>query len=142
MRAKQPDSLEPVYETLLARATDGEYERRRERMFGIPCSAEPPAVGTAEPGLGGVPQGAEHPADPDRELVEEICGVFYGNTEDAREFVRRARVMQPVEITQMVNEWVKARKISEKSRKSRLYKPLHNHGIYPCALSNWNAQVK
>lgn len=79
---------------------------------------------------------------PDEEWIDELLSCFMGIKENALEFVKAARRLQPKQITSLVNTWVAQRKISELSCKRDLWKPLHAHGIYPCSESNWNSQVK
>lgn len=79
---------------------------------------------------------------PDEEWIDELLSCFMGIKENALEFVKTARRLQPKQITSLVNAWVAQRKISTLSCKRDLWKPLHAHGIYPCSESNWNSQVK
>lgn len=78
----------------------------------------------------------------EEEWIDELLSCFMGIKENALEFVKTARRLQPKQITNLVNAWVAQRKISELSCKRDLWKPLHAHGIYPCSESNWNSQVR
>ena len=80
-------------------------------------------------------------SSPDEAWIDEIVSSFMGDRTNALEFVRMARNLQPKQITGMVNAWLLQKKISELSFNSPLWKPLHEHGIYPRGLSNWNDQV-
>lgn len=80
--------------------------------------------------------------DADEALAGELISCFMGIKENALEFVKTARRLQPKQITSLVNTWVAQRKISTLSCKRDLWKPLHAHGIYTCSESNWNSQVK
>ncbi len=86
---------------------------------------------------------AEHPADPDRELVDQICWVFYDNEDKAREFVRRARAAKnQTGITWLAAKWVMDGAINGEFCGRGLYEPLSTHGIYTCTESNWNTQIR
>lgn len=78
---------------------------------------------------------------PDEEWIDEITSCFFGIKEDALEFVRMAKNMKPKQITDLVNKWLMEGKISKKSFKRDLWKPLHKHGVYKCTETNWNVQV-
>ncbi len=75
------------------------------------------------------------------DIVEKLAPCFYGNEKDAREFLAAIRGMQPVQITALVNDWVKERKISDRSKKRPLWKVLHNAGLYDRTDRTWNSQV-
>ena len=78
----------------------------------------------------------------DDSLVDEISGCFFGIIEDAREFVRLVRaVKRPTEITNLVNAWIKMKKISSGSCHRDLWRPLHEHGLYKPSETNWNRLV-
>lgn len=78
---------------------------------------------------------------PDEEWIDEIVSCFFGIKENALEFVRMARNLKPKQITDLVNGWLVNHKISDKSFKRDLWKPLHEHGIYNHTETNWNNQV-
>lgn len=74
--------------------------------------------------------------------IEEILNSFYSDKESALEFVRTIKNMKPVQITALVNDWVKQGKISKLSCGRDLWKPLHKHGLYMPSETNWNKQVR
>lgn len=77
----------------------------------------------------------------DEDWIGEILLCFMGDKANALEFVRLARMLKPAQITNLVNAWLVEKKISDISYNRDLWKPLHNHGIYPCTESCWNSQV-
>lgn len=88
-------------------------------------------------------------ADKREELTEEqidtvarLKPIFYGNEEEARDFLLRVQDMKAVQITTLVNTLVSERKISDMSRHRELYTVLSDCGIYDKSESNWNQQVK
>ena len=84
---------------------------------------------------------AQATASTDEAWTDELVGCFMGDRAAALEFVRMARHLQPKQITELVNAWVKQRKISELSSRRNLWRPLHEHGIYTRSESNWNRQI-
>ena len=68
----------------------------------------------------------------DEDWIGEILLCFMGDKANALEFVRLARMLKPAQITNLVNAWLVEKKISDISYNRDLWKPLHNHGIYPC----------
>ena len=78
----------------------------------------------------------------DEAWIDELVSCFMGDRGAALEFVRMARCLQPKQITELVNAWVKQRKISELSCRRDLWRPLHEHGVYACSESNWNSQMR
>jgi hypothetical protein len=89
------------------------------------------------------------PAQPSAELdeqqkdvVERLRPIFYGQIDDAKAFLVSIQGMKPTQIIDKVNQLVKAKKISEMSKHRDLWKVLHDCGIYDKSESNWNQQVK
>jgi hypothetical protein len=89
------------------------------------------------------------PAQPSAELdeqqkdvVERLRPIFYGQIDDAKAFLVSIQGMKPTQIIDKVNQLVKAKKISEVSKHRDLWKVLHDCGIYDKSESNWNQQVK
>lgn len=78
---------------------------------------------------------------PDEDWIGEIVPCFMGVKANALEFVNMARNMKPIQITALVNAWLVAKKISTISYRRALWKPLHEHGLYPRSESCWNDQV-
>jgi len=89
------------------------------------------------------------PAQPSAELdeqqkdvVERLRPIFYGQIDDAKAFLVSIQGMKPTQIIDKVNQLVKTKKISEMSKHRDLWKVLHDCGIYDKSESNWNQQVK
>lgn len=81
-------------------------------------------------------------SSPDEEWIDEVVNCFMGDRENALEFMRMARCLLPRQITELVNAWVKQRKISKLSCNRNLWRPLYEHGVYTCSESNWNNQIR
>ena len=64
-----------------------------------------------------------------KEIVAKLSPIFFNDD------------MKPKQITDMVNKLVRARIISEMSRKRELWSVLHDYGLYEKSESNWNSQV-
>lgn len=76
------------------------------------------------------------------EIVGKLKHIFYGDEEAARQFLHDVRDMKPTYITNLVNQLVKERKISDASKKHDLWEVLNSYGIYTKTESNWNMQVR
>ena len=77
-----------------------------------------------------------------QEIVDKLKPIFYGDEENAKEFLMSIKGMKPTLITQKVNQLVKDKVISDISCKRDLWKVLHECGLYDKSESNWNQQVK
>ena len=77
-----------------------------------------------------------------QDVVEKLKPMFYGQIEDAKAFLVSIQGMKPTQITNMVNQLVDEKKISDMSRHRDLWKVLHEAGLYQPSESNWNQQVK
>ena len=75
-------------------------------------------------------------------IVMQLLPMFYGNEDNAKEFIGSIQGMKGKQITDMVNMLITEKKLSELSCHRDLYKVLHNAGIYDKSESNWNMQVK
>ena len=91
----------------------------------------------------------QNPVQPSTELdeqqqdvVEKLKPMFYGQIEDAKDFLMSIQGMKPTQITDKVNQLVSEKKISDLSKHRDLWKVLHDCGIYDKSESNWNQQVK
>lgn len=73
--------------------------------------------------------------------IGEILNSFYSDKERALEFVRTIENMKPTQVTALVNEWLRQKKISPCSCHRDLWRPLHEHGLYEPSESNWNRLV-
>ena len=78
------------------------------------------------------------------DLVERLKTIFYNNEEDVRLFLKEIAGMKPNDITDMVNQWVKDKRISDygSSRKGDLWKILHEAKLYSRTIQNWNRRVQ
>ena len=89
-----------------------------------------------------VSEGIETPRD-DAELVEKLKPIFYNNEADVRLFLKEISGMKPGDITDLLNRWVKDKRISDYgySRKGVLWEILNKAGLYPKSRQNWNRRV-
>ena len=74
---------------------------------------------------------------------QSLLPIFYNNKEDVRIFLEMIKGMAPNDITDLVNRWVKERRISDygNSRKGDLWAILYDAGLYPKSRQNWNRRV-
>ena len=79
----------------------------------------------------------------DTELIEKLKPIFYNNEENVRLFLKEISGMKPGDITDLVNRWVKDKRISDYgySRKGVLWKILYEAGLYAKSRQNWNRRV-
>jgi hypothetical protein len=79
----------------------------------------------------------------DEELVTNLMPIFYNNKEDVRRFLKEIRGMAQENITDLVNRWVKEKRISDygNSRKGVLWGILNKVGLYTRSKQNWNGRV-
>lgn len=77
------------------------------------------------------------------DLVQDLKPLFYNNEDDVRLFLKEISGMQPNDITDLVNTWVKDQRISNygNSRKGDLWKILYEAKLYPRTIQNWNRRV-
>lgn len=78
----------------------------------------------------------------DEMIIELLSPIFYSNNEDAREFLQKIKNMSDTEITDTVFEWVKVRKISDRSYKRDLCRILQAAKLYRSTESNWNTALR
>ncbi|MCR4995195.1 MAG: hypothetical protein K6A32_07495 [Bacteroidales bacterium] len=80
----------------------------------------------------------------DEELVAKLKPIFYNKEEEVWQFLKEIRGMAPPDITDLVNRWVKDKRISSygNSRKGWLWGLLHDAGLYLRSNKNWNERVK
>ena len=76
-----------------------------------------------------------------KEIVAKLKPIFYNDEEEANNFLSDILRMKAKQITDRVNQLVRARMISEMSRKRELWMVLHDYGLYDKSESNWNSQV-
>ena len=79
----------------------------------------------------------------DNEVVEQLKPLFFGNEEEARQFLNEIEGMAPNDITDLVNRWVTDKRISDygNSRKGVLWEILNDAGLYTKSRQNWNRRV-
>ena len=77
----------------------------------------------------------------DEALAGKLAPVFFGNRELVAEFLGRIKGAKPTQITELVKRMVKERKISDASCHKDLWQLLHDAGLYPPTLANWNSQI-
>lgn len=80
----------------------------------------------------------------DDALVEQLKPLFFNNEKDVRLFLNMISGMAQEGITDVVNQWVKEKRISDhgNSRKGVLWDILHKAGLYKRTKANWNGRVK
>ena len=86
----------------------------------------------------------EPEVEPNVDLVEKLKPLFYNNKAEVRLFLKEISGMKPNSITDLVNIWVKDKKISDygSSRKGDLWKILHEAKLYSRTIQNWNRRVQ
>ena len=77
----------------------------------------------------------------ERDLILQLAPIFYGNTEDARDFLLLARGQKPSDITMLVTLWVRDKRICSANCHRKLWTILHEAGIYTATESNWNMHL-
>lgn len=114
----------------------------------LPGFACPPPVRSAiGEGVDTPAKGVVNPVAENKEKKEYDCFIkllakcFYDDASVAKEFIDEIRPMKPRQVTMLVNQWVRAKKISDSSCHRELWKLLHENGYYKCSESNWNNQV-
>ena len=81
-------------------------------------------------------------SEKDEEITNLLKPMFFGSEEEAKTFLVSIQGMKATQITDMVNQLVADKKISDLSKHRDLWKVLHDCGIYERSESNWNMQVK
>lgn len=79
----------------------------------------------------------------DGDLIEKLKPIFYNNEEDVKLFLKEISGMKPGDITDLVNRWVKEKRISDYgySRKGTLWEILNEAGLYTKSRQNWCKRV-
>ena len=82
-------------------------------------------------------------AEPTPCVIEKLKPIFYNNETDVKEFLKEISGMQPNNITDLVNTWVKDQRISNygNSRKGVLWEILNDAGLYTKSRQNWCRRV-
>lgn len=83
------------------------------------------------------------PETTDLGMVEDLKPLFYNNEDNVRRFLKEIDGMSPNDITDLVNQWVKDKRISDygNSRKGVLWGILNEAGLYTKSRQNWNRRV-
>ena len=78
------------------------------------------------------------------ELVSQLMPIFFSDNERIEIFLSLIRNVRPNVVTDVVNDYVKNKWISNygNSHKGVLWKILHDAGLYKPSKSNWNNMVK
>ena len=76
-------------------------------------------------------------------LTKRLKPIFYNNEDDVETFLKEIKGMPPNDITDLVNRWVKEKRISNygNSRKGDLWTMLNDAGLYTKSRQNWNRRV-
>ena len=79
----------------------------------------------------------------DNDTVQKLKPLFYNNEDNVKRFLKEIDSMPPNNITDLVNQWVKDKLISDygNSRKGELWKILHDAKLYSRTIQNWNRRV-
>ena len=82
-------------------------------------------------------------SEPSGELIARLKPIFYNNEDDARLFLKEINGMKPGDITDLVNTWVRDKRISNdgNSRKGVLWEILNDVGLYSRSRQNWCRRV-
>ena len=85
----------------------------------------------------------EEQEEKDNDLAERLKPLFYNNKDDVKVFLTEIIGMKPNDITDLVNRWVKDKRISDYgySRKGVLWGILYDAGLYTKSRQNWNRRV-
>ena len=77
------------------------------------------------------------------DLTKRLKPIFYNNEDDVEMFLKEIKGMSTNDITDLVNRWVKEKRISEYgySRKGDLWTMLNDAGLYKKSRQNWNRRV-
>lgn len=79
----------------------------------------------------------------EEEMKEKLMPIFYNNEDDVEVFLKEIKGMSPNDITDLVNRWVKEKRISDygNSRKGDLWTMLNDAGLYTKSRQNWCRRV-
>ena len=78
-----------------------------------------------------------------KDSIEELKPLFYNNEADVKIFLKEIDGMPPNDITDLVNQWVQEKRISDygNSRKGTLWEILKDAGLYNKSRQNWCRRV-
>lgn len=79
----------------------------------------------------------------DVEVAERLKPIFYNKEDEVMTFLSEIKGMPAGDITDLVNRWVRDKRISDygNSRKGSLWEILHEAGLYTKSRQNWNRRV-
>ena len=79
----------------------------------------------------------------EEEVMEKLMPIFYNNEADVQLFLKEIVGMKPNNITDLVNMWVRDKRISDygNSRKGVLWEILYDAGLYAKSRQNWYRRV-
>ena len=75
-------------------------------------------------------------------IVELLKPIFYNSEQDVKEFLKKIHGRSDIEITDTVYDFLKVRKISEKSKGRPLWIVLHAAKLYRATEQNWNKTLR
>lgn len=112
-------------------------------VFAMPGSVVHQNAAKQEEACGEAAQPLAEELDDDVDLVDGLLPIFYNNEGDVREFLKEINGMSANDITDLVNQWVKDKRISNYgySRKGILWKILKEAGLYSKSRQNWCRRV-
>ena len=73
----------------------------------------------------------------DEEIVKDLAACFYGNTDDARDFLTQIRLVTDKEKPAIAKQYMNQNKLSQLSSKTDLHTIMVKHGLYSKQLNNW-----
>ena len=78
-----------------------------------------------------------------QDALQQLKPLFYNNEDNVKQFLNEIDGMTPNDITDLVNQWVKDKRISDygNSRKGVLWGILNKAGLYTKSRQNWNRRV-
>ena len=77
----------------------------------------------------------------ERLLTVQLTPIFNFNPDWARDFLLLARGQKTTDITQLVSQWVRCKRINPDLCHRPLWTALHDAGIYNATESNWNVSL-
>ena len=79
----------------------------------------------------------------DTELIKSLNPIFFNNEDDVKAFLKEIRGMKDKDITDLVNQWVHDKRISNygNSRKGDLWTILKDAWLYISSRQNWCRRV-
>lgn len=75
-------------------------------------------------------------------VAEQLLPIFKGEAEQVQQFLLAIRGAQPSQITALVNDLIKQKKIVADLRFKPLWEILNGHGLYAPSLQNWDKQIR